>query len=121
MPGGDASSADGRGWRRAGGAGFFRRSERGTARVVWARGRVATEECPTSFVTPASMELVEKYFAWKDVCMEGGGGERTDGSGGGGVFGAGAGVANGADEWPAVIEQHNEAAGPDGCSAKRAR
>ncbi len=39
--------------------------KRGAARVVWARGRVATEECPTSLVTPVSVELLEKYFAWK--------------------------------------------------------
>jgi hypothetical protein len=45
--------------------GFLPEARREPARVVWARGRVATEECPTSFVTPASVELVEKYFAWK--------------------------------------------------------
>lgn len=33
--------------------------------MVWAKGQVATEECPKSFVTAASAELVEKYFAWK--------------------------------------------------------
>jgi hypothetical protein len=32
---------------------------------VWVHGRVATEECPTSFVTPASTEFVERFFAWK--------------------------------------------------------
>lgn len=45
--------------------GFLPDEARGTARVVWARGRVATEECPTSWVTPASVEFVEKFFAWK--------------------------------------------------------
>lgn len=34
-------------------------------RVVWAKGRVAAEECPTSFVTSASMELLESFYAWK--------------------------------------------------------
>lgn len=38
--------------------------------MVWARGRVTIEECPRSYVTPASIELVEKYFAWKTVGME---------------------------------------------------
>jgi len=32
---------------------------------VWARGGVATEECPTSLVTAESLELLEKYFVWK--------------------------------------------------------
>lgn len=47
--------------------GFLPEAKRGTARVVWARGRVATEECPTSWVTPQSVELIEKFFAWKTV------------------------------------------------------
>ena len=45
--------------------GFLRETERGAARVVWARGRIGTEECPISFITPASTEFIEKYFAWK--------------------------------------------------------
>jgi hypothetical protein len=39
--------------------------KRGPVRPVWARGRVATEECPRSLVTPASLELLEKYWVWK--------------------------------------------------------
>jgi len=31
---------------------------------VWARGRIATEECPKSFVSAESVELLEKYFVW---------------------------------------------------------
>ncbi len=65
-PGGDASSADGRGWRRGGGAGFFRRRSAGPASGVGAEG-AAAEECPKSLVTPASIELVERFFAWKTV------------------------------------------------------
>ncbi len=34
-------------------------------RLVWVRGRTATEECPKSFVTPQSVEWLEKFFAWK--------------------------------------------------------
>ena len=33
--------------------------------MVWARGRVGTEECPRSFVSAASVGFVEKYFARK--------------------------------------------------------
>jgi hypothetical protein len=40
-------------------------AERGAPRVVWARGPAASEECPRSLVTPASIELVEKFFASK--------------------------------------------------------
>ena len=47
--------------------GFLPEAKRDAARVVWARGRVATEECPTSFVTPASVEFIESYFASKVV------------------------------------------------------
>ena len=34
-------------------------------RPVWVRGRTAVEECPKSFVTPRSTELVERYLARK--------------------------------------------------------
>jgi hypothetical protein len=47
--------------------GFLPEAKRDAARVVWARGRVATEECPTSFVSPVSIEFIEKYFASKVV------------------------------------------------------
>lgn len=40
-------------------------AQRGSRRLVWARGRVGSEECPKSLVTPVSMELVERFFAWK--------------------------------------------------------
>lgn len=36
---------------------------RGQRRIVWARGRAAAEECPKSLVSPASIELLEKFFA----------------------------------------------------------
>jgi hypothetical protein len=32
---------------------------------VWARGRVATEECPRSYVSAQSLEWLEKYFLWR--------------------------------------------------------
>ncbi len=33
--------------------------------MVWLSGNAAAEECPTSLVTAASVELVEKFLAWK--------------------------------------------------------
>lgn len=47
--------------------GFLPEGERGAPRVVWARNGAAAEECPTSLVTPASIEFVERFFAWKTV------------------------------------------------------
>lgn len=35
--------------------------------MVWLRGRVAAEECPRSLVTAGSVEMVEKFWAWKFV------------------------------------------------------
>ena len=45
--------------------GFLPEEQRGAPRVVWAHGAAASEECPRSLVTPASIELVEKFFASK--------------------------------------------------------
>src|SRR5215471_12533638 len=45
--------------------GFLSESERGTPRVIWARGRTSTQECPKSLVTPGSIALVESFCAWK--------------------------------------------------------
>ena len=47
--------------------GFLTEDARGVRRVVWARGGAAAEECPTSLVTPASLEFLERFFAWKSV------------------------------------------------------
>jgi hypothetical protein len=33
--------------------------------VVWARGRAGIEECPKSYVTPQSLEWIERFFTWK--------------------------------------------------------
>ena len=54
--------------------GFLAPEKRGPKKLVWARGRVAAEECPKSLVTPESVELLEKFFAWK----LGGGGRLED-------------------------------------------
>ena len=51
--------------------GWLEPEARGAPRVVWMRGRAATEECPKSAITPQSIEWLELYFAWK---TEGGGG-----------------------------------------------
>lgn len=34
---------------------------------MWARGRTALATCPTSYVTPESLALLEEYNAWKLV------------------------------------------------------
>ena len=45
--------------------GFLEEVRRGPVRLVWAHGRTGVEECPKSFVTSASTELVEQFFVWK--------------------------------------------------------
>jgi hypothetical protein len=45
--------------------GFIVPERRGPKRLIWVRGLVGTEECPRSLVTPSSIELVERFFAWK--------------------------------------------------------
>ena len=45
--------------------GFLPADKRGPKKLVWARGRVSSEECPKSLVTPASIELLEQFFGWK--------------------------------------------------------
>ena len=45
--------------------GFLAAEKRGPKKLVWARGRVSSEECPKSLVTPASVELLEKFYGWK--------------------------------------------------------
>ena len=45
--------------------GFLEEEKRGPRKLVWARGRVGTEECPKSLVTPRSLEWVEKFLLWK--------------------------------------------------------
>jgi len=39
--------------------------QRGPARLVWVRGRVSTEECPKSLVTPQSLEWIERFLDWR--------------------------------------------------------
>ena len=45
--------------------GFLAVEKRGPKKLVWARGRVSSEECPKSLVTPGSVELLEKFLGWK--------------------------------------------------------
>ena len=45
--------------------GWLPENRRGARRPVWIRGRLATEECPKSLVTPQSLEWLERFFAWK--------------------------------------------------------
>jgi hypothetical protein len=32
---------------------------------VWLRGRTTLTTCPTSFITPESISLIEEFHAWK--------------------------------------------------------
>jgi hypothetical protein len=45
--------------------GWLPEERRGPSRVVWVRARVSAEECPTSLVTPQSLEWLEKFHVWK--------------------------------------------------------
>ncbi len=42
-------------------------SERGAARVVWARKRVATDQCPKTEITAESQGWVEAFHVWKTL------------------------------------------------------
>ena len=44
---------------------------RGPARLVWARGETGIQECPKSFITACSGEMVERFAVWR---MSGAGG-----------------------------------------------
>jgi hypothetical protein len=35
------------------------------SQVIWARGQVAIESCPTSYITAESLALLEEFHAWK--------------------------------------------------------
>ena len=35
--------------------------------MVWMRGRAACDECPTSSITPLSLEWLEKFYVWRFV------------------------------------------------------
>ncbi|MGA3206184.1 MAG: hypothetical protein ABSF12_27140 [Bryobacteraceae bacterium] len=41
--------------------------KRGPRKLVWMRGRVSSEECPKSLVTPSSVEMLEKFLAAKEA------------------------------------------------------
>ena len=56
--------------------GFLAEELRGASRLVWVKGRAGVQECPKSFVTAASVELVEQFFVWK-ASGAGGWGELT--------------------------------------------
>jgi hypothetical protein len=45
--------------------GFLAEDQRGEARLVWANGRAGVDECPKSFTTAASAEMVERFALWK--------------------------------------------------------
>jgi hypothetical protein len=45
--------------------GFLPAEKRAPRKLVWVRGKTGAEECPKSLVTPASLELLEKFFLWR--------------------------------------------------------
>lgn len=50
-------------------------TQEGPRRVVWARGRAATEECPKSYIRPESLAWIEWWRAWRSLGMGGDTGE----------------------------------------------
>lgn len=42
--------------------GYLEAAERGPAAIVWGRGDVQTDECPTSLITADSLALVEEFL-----------------------------------------------------------
>ncbi len=49
--------------------GFLPAEERGGPRLVWARKRTKSEECPKSFVTGDSLSLLEEFFVRRRLGM----------------------------------------------------
>ena len=45
--------------------GWVREGRESEPRVVWARRRIATKECPRSYITAASVGWIEEFHAWK--------------------------------------------------------
>ena len=51
--------------RRCGWLPVANQTQSDPARIVWAKGPAATEECPTSYIHPQSIAWLERFFAWK--------------------------------------------------------
>lgn len=45
--------------------GYLASAQNGTPRVIWARNGVATESCPVSFITAASLAWLDAFFVWR--------------------------------------------------------
>jgi len=39
--------------------------EPGAEQLVWIRRNIGTASCPTSYITPESLTLLEEFHAWK--------------------------------------------------------
>jgi hypothetical protein len=50
--------------------GFLPAEQRGAERVVWGRKQVQSQECPTSFVTGASLALLEEFLVRRRLGMQ---------------------------------------------------
>jgi len=45
--------------------GWLEANKRGKARIVWARGDCAIDECPKSYIRPESLGWLEAYAVWR--------------------------------------------------------
>jgi hypothetical protein len=45
--------------------GFRSDAAAGPERIVWARRRIATSECPVSYITAESLYLIEQYYVFR--------------------------------------------------------
>jgi hypothetical protein len=45
--------------------GWVPAAKRAASHVVWARGRISTDECPKSLITAQSIGWVEEFLVWK--------------------------------------------------------
>jgi hypothetical protein len=45
--------------------GFLAENRRGPARLVWVQGETGIQECPKSYVTAESVEMVERFAVWR--------------------------------------------------------
>src|SRR6266480_2014208 len=45
--------------------GWLTETKKMDSRVVWARREISTTSCPTSYITPESVALLEEFHVWK--------------------------------------------------------
>ena len=45
--------------------GWLKHEELVSSAIVWARKQVAVSSCPTSYITPESIAMIEEFHVWK--------------------------------------------------------